>query len=386
MTPSNLTQQASIREFQKYFNQAFNLAAAAADQTFASTQTIAGGLIICRNFTVNAGVTLTISNPTTIICQTFTNNGTITMSPISENVLGLFRSSDAPRIPEYEPLNMTGSTLQISATAPSNVGSSQSFAGFGGASFGNGAVGGGAFGSPTAGSSWQEDGSYSGFKYRPTYGWKRLGMAFWWPIAQFRNPVLGQGAGLQFGKSYYSTSLAFQRKGTCAQSLAVAANSFVMNSPNTTTVGGNPGSFLEVFARVSITNAASGSITAIGQAGTGATNQPAGGGGGGGAVGFYSEGFISQLGTVNCSGGAGGSSGGTVNHYGGGGGGGGGIFLTAPTITNSGTNTIAGGAAGTGGFGNGLAGDSGVVVAEPYLRLWMPGEDDNISGARYAAT
>lgn len=384
MTPSNLTILNSVREFQKHFNQAFNLAAAALDVTYASTQTISGGLIICRNFTVNSGVVLTISNPTTIICQTFTNNGTITMSPVTENVLGLYRSSDAPRVPVHVAPFQSAVTFQVGATAPSNISTNQAHAGQGGPSFGSGGLAGNGVAAPGAADG--DHGTYAGYNNSPMFGWKKLGMAFWWPIAQFRNPVLAQGAGLQFGKSFFSTSLAFQRRGVNGFFFQVtSANAFGIVTTNQTTVGGNPGSFLEVFSRVSSLNAVGATINAIGGGGGAQNSNPNGGGGGGGGVGLYSEGFVSQLGTVNCSGGGGGSSG-LANSYGGGGGGGGGIFLTAPTITNSGTNTVAGGAAGTGASGNGQAGEAGVVVAEPYLRLWMPGEDDVVSGTRYAAT
>lgn len=375
MTPSNLTIFNSVREFQKHFNQAFNLASAAQDVTYSSTQTIAGGLIICRNFTVNASVVLTISNPTTIICQTFTNNGTITMSTVTESVLGLFRSTDSPMRPTLESLfKGSGPTSHPSATALTGA----LHAGAGGPSWGFGGFGGNGF---SGGTTYQE-GVNEGVSQLNSKGWKDLGMAFWWPIAQFRNPVLGQGAGLQFGKSYFSTSLAFQTRGGQGGQTTAAANGNLRVSPINVASGGLPGSFLEVFSRVSSVNAVGATINAQGAAGNANTNSVCGGGGGGGGVGIYSEGFVSQLGTINCSGGAGGTSG--AGPTSGGGGGGGGIFLTAPTITNSGTNTVSGGAVGAGNFGSG--GGAGVVVAEPYLRLWMPGEDDIVSGTRYNAT
>lgn len=372
MTPSNLTILNSVREFQKHFNQAFNLSAAALDVTYASTQTIAGGLIVCRNFTVNSGVVLTISNPTTIVCQTFINNGTITMSQVSENILGQFRSTDAPRLPEtIGPMSAT--SLSFNGTASAQL------PGCGGASWGRGGV---ASTSLASGAEY-EDGDFFGFRTGPAFGWKDVGMAFWWPIAQFRNPVLGQGAGTTNGKGYYSTSLAYQKKGGGAFSATSAASSFGRITPQAVKTGGLPGSFVEVFAKVSITNAVGATINAQGAAGNTQANTNQGGGGGGGGVGFYCEGFISQLGTINCSGGNGGVNG--VGSTNGGGGGGGGIFLTAPIITNSGTNTVSGGNGGVGGAVQGQAGGSGVVVVEPYLRLWMPGEDDVVTGTRYNA-
>lgn len=381
MTPANLTQLNSVREFQKHFNQAFNLAKASQlDTVYASTQTIAGGLIVCRSFTVNSGVTLTISNPTTIICETFINNGTITMSQATENTLGLFRSSDAPRVPLREALFQSSGIHQTSGTAPGNITSTGSIAGAGGCSYGNGGLGSNNFTSTPTG--YDDDGYFAGFKGKSPEGWKSFGIAHWWPIAQFRNPIVGQGSGLQYGKNYFSTSLAWQRKGFNGASYNYTINAFNIFTLNLTTVGGNPGSFLEVFSRVSILNSASGTINAQGAGGGAQAANPNGGGGGGGGVGFYCEGSLSQLGTINCSGGGGGSSG-TAGSHGGGGGGGGGIFLTAPTIVNTGTNNVAGGAAGTGVNGNGNPGSLGVVVVEPYLRLWMPGEDDVVVGTRY---
>lgn len=380
MTPSNLTILSSVREWQKHFNQAFNLAAAAQDVTYSSTQTIAGGLIICRNFTVNASVVLTISNPTKIICQTFTNNGTITMSPVSEDVLGDFKTTDAKQIPKNNaPFDvLSGGGGIAGGTAMSLVYSS----GNGGASFGRGGIG---FIS-NINHTTQQEGGFLGFRSMPSHGWKEKVTAFWYPIALFRNPVLGMGSGLNSFSGVFSTSLAMQRRGTQGGFIQAPANSPIQwSNAGASVVGGNPGSFLEVFSRVSVINSVGSIINAQGAAGGGSTSAPNGGGGGGGAVGIYSEGFVSQLGTINCSGGTGGTSGG-VNSYGGGGGGGGGIFLTAPTITNSGTNTVNGGAAGTGNNGNGLAGTVGTVVAEPYLRLWMPGEDDVVQGTRYSAT
>lgn len=370
MTPSNLTIFNSVREYQKHFNQAFNLASAAADQTYSSTQTIAGGLIICKNFTVNSAVVLTISNPTTIICQTFTNNGTITMSQVTETILGKYRTTDAPKAPDIHVHGETMNTVAFGATGPGTIG----VGGSGGPSFGFGGPGGN--GQLTTGSS---DGINAyGAKVVRAKGWNDLGMAAWWPISYFRNPVLSQASGNNANKPYYTSSLAWQRSGGVGGTVLGAANN--VNSFSFGSLGGSPGSFLEVFARVSINNSATGIVNAIGGAGA-STSGAGGGGGGGGCIGFYAEGTLIQAGTLNVTGGAGG----TISAVGAGGGGGGGIFLTAPTITNSGTNTIAGGALGAGG-NNGIAGQSGVLIVEPYLRLWMPGEDDVVAGTRYAAS
>jgi hypothetical protein len=364
-TPANLTILNSVREWQKRFNQAFNLSSASADQVYASTQTIAGGLIICRNFTVNAGVTITISNPTTIICQTFTNNGTITMSQVSEEVLHQYRFTDAARVPTLFRISdghvsYGGGTTAVVA-----------FGGAGGASFGDGGHG----SNGQQGASVPVDGGGFYYTQKRSPGWKTQGMALWWPVAYFRNPLLSIGGGSAGSdKPSFACSLAWQTRGS-AGARGVNGTTGLYSDNSATGSGGNPGSFLEVYSRVSVINSATGTINSQGASGVAGT-QGSGGGGGGGGVGIYSEGFVSQLGTINVSGG---SSGGA--NYGAGGGGGG-IFLTAPTITNTGTNTVAGGTGNTGG----QTGGSGVVVAEPYLRLWMPGEDDAVSGTRYAAT
>jgi len=368
VTPSNLTVMASVREWQKHFNQAFNLSSAAQDVVYSSTQTISGGLIICRNFTVNVGVVLTISNPTTIICQNFINNGTITMSSVAESVLHQYRHSDATRVPTLWRSQDGHTPTQNGTTTFTQQGSG----GAGGASYGDGG-----FSSHVSGTNMAPDGSGAYFRQKSSPGWKSQGMALWWPISYFRNPLLSiSGGGGDSTKPNLSCSLAWQTRGGAGARLLnqTAANGgFIYGDNVSVGAGGNPGSFLEVFSRVSSIN--TGTINAIAANGA-AGNNGSGGGGGGGCVGIYAEATLSHTGTINCSGG---NSGG---NFWGAGGGGGGIFLTAPSIVNSGTNTVSGGTGNTGA----QAGGTGVVFAEPYLRLWMPGEDDVIPGTRYQAT
>lgn len=371
MTPPNLTIVNSVREYQKHFNQAFNVASASqSDLVYSSTQTIAGRLIVCRSFTVNAAVVLTISNPTTIVCETFRNDGTITMSQVSESTLGKYRTTDAPVIPETR--NWPEASVGIIASAASG---NTNFAGCGGPSFGYG----GATGKngPTNLESFTAP-SY-GVRSELNKGWTYLGCPMWWPVAYFRNPVLSGSAGNSLLKPHFATSLAFQRAGQPGVQLSYSTG----HSPTqqaTCVVGANPGSFLEIFARTSATN--TGTINVQGATGgAGSATIGSSGGGGGGCLGVYSEGTITFSGTVNANGGAGN----TASNLGSGGGGGGAIFYAAPTCTITATNNVAGGAAG-GGSLPGQAGGAGIVVTEPYLRLWMPGEDDVVEGTRYSTS
>ena len=360
----NLTTRVSVREYQKYFNQAFNLAQSAANLTYASTQTIAGGLIICNRFTVNSGVVLTISNPTTIICTSFTNNGTITMSAVAETSLYKHRQTDMTQVPQmqgyydlYQPVYVITAVTGVYGGGP------------GGLSFGNGGVGGLATGTSFDG------GSYNTLKSLQQRGLGYVSCPLWWPIAYFRNPLLGQSGGANDGKPAYACSLAFQRAGQYGVQVASAANSFSYFTQSQ--AGGNPGSFLEVFSKGDVL--INGAINATGAAGTtGGAGTGGGGGGGGGGIGIYSETQITVTAvTLNVSGGAGGGSGASA---GGGGGGGGGIFLAAPVVTQGGTLTVSGGSGST----NAQAGTSGISIVEPYLRLWMPNEDDTLTDTRYS--
>lgn len=344
MNAMNLTQMASVREYQKYFNQAFNLSNAAANLTYASTQTVNGGLIICRNFRIDASVTITFSNPTTIICESFTNLGTISMSTVAENILAKHRM--------HAHLGQVPAFADVTYAAQLGVNSSS-----------------------------------HGYYFR-SRGWDDVGGAAWFPIALFRNPLLGMSG---HGPTPGAVSLAFAKRG---------ADSF--NTANTIIgTGGNPGSFIEVFSRGDITN--SGGVTA-----SGAGGGLAAGGGGGGGIGFYSESKIVNSAALTANGGAGGANtasagygGGGGPHFGsggdgpsninagtpyaaGGGGGGGGIFLTAPVIVNTGSLTVNGGAQGQ--VNQGAPSKAGIAIVEPYLRLWMPNEDDTTTDLRYSNT
>ena len=357
-----------MREYQKYFNQAFNLAASAADITYSSTQTIAGGLIICRRFTVNASVTLTISNPTTIVCEQFVNNGTITMSAVTEAVLSKHRQTDLPTVVKMPtPYDFMTNVFSTTALTTHYQG------GLGGYSFGDGGVGG-----MSGNGAVSEGGSFRGAKFSQAKGLGHFSCPLWWPIAYFRNPILGQSGGANDGKPAFACSLAFQRKGSYSTSTLIAANDLVYQTAQFD--GGNPGSFIEVFSKGDVT--INGNINATGATGAGSgSNTSGGGGGGGGGIGIYSETKITVTAvTLSVAGGAGGT---VTSQAGGGGGGGGGIFLAAPVITQGGTLTVSGGAAGGGG-GTSQAGQAGISIVEQYLRLWMPNEDDTLTDTRYS--
>ncbi len=134
--------------------------------------------------------------------------------------------------------------------------------------------------------------------------------------------------------------------------------------------GGQGGGVLKMFGKTAVTNAAGATIAANGESPDGTTTgcaQGGGGGGGGGIVFLASKAKVTQAGTIDVSGGNGGPS--STLFAPGGGGAGGIIHLFAPSITNTGTNTVAPGVRGTGTGtvtgtprgGGGSGGSSGAV-------------------------
>lgn len=256
MTPNNLSNMASIREWQKYFNQVFNLSAASTDLTYASTQTITGGLIICRNFKVNSGVTLTISNPTTIVCESFTNAGTITMSPVTFTNLGRFRR---PIVHSLEYPTESGSASVV-------------------------------------GKGW--DATVSG-------------MPLWWVHALFANPITERFAPVN--NAMAGVQIAYQRpSGTVLPGSFIEifsrgsvnnnSGAFISANGATTSAVGGGGGGVCIYSETSLINA--GTLFAKGGDATGG-----GGSGGGGAI-FTMSPILSNTGTISAAGG--GAAGGTA--------------------------------------------------------------------------
>ncbi len=97
-----------------------------------------------------------------------------------------------------------------------------------------------------------------------------------------------------------------------------------------------------------------------GSGATGTTGIAGGGGGGGGVVVVCAE-TITGLGTITANGGAGGA--GTLNS-GSGGGGGGGVVIVVSEVSSgwTGGTSVVGGALGSGGAHNGVAGSSGLAI------------------------
>lgn len=112
--------------------------------------------------------------------------------------------------------------------------------------------------------------------------------------------------------------------------------------------GGGGGGTLTVLAQTSVVNATGATIVASGQDAdmTTGCQQGGGGGGGGGIVILASKGSVTQAGTIDVHGGAGGPEG--TFWAAGGGGAGGIVHLFAPAVTHTGTETLTAGAQGTG--------------------------------------
>lgn len=107
-------------------------------------------------------------------------------------------------------------------------------------------------------------------------------------------------------------------------------------------VGGQSAGAIGLYCKQGITISSSGVLSNVGGAGVNG-----GGGAGGGIIILASNGTITQAGLIDVSGGAGGNS--TTSSCAGGGGGGGFIHFIAPTVVNTGTNTVSGGSIGTNG-------------------------------------
>jgi hypothetical protein len=146
----------------------------------------------------------------------------------------------------------------------------------------------------------------------------------------------GQAATVSLGGSAYSIEHILSGSGGGA-----GAFDSVNNEQGKAGGAGGGGFLLEVTGAVTI----DANISLNGQAGTGGTGG-AGGGGSGGVLDMRSQNTVTINATriISASGGAGGT--GIATRGDGGGGGGGIVFIRGSTVTNNGTVTVAGGAAG----------------------------------------